>query len=269
MKKKYKILLITMIIIVLFLVCIIIYLKINPKIAVLCYHNVATEEEKLNFPDEASWVITKDNFEEHLKYLEKHHYKTLTMEEFYKWKKGDISLPYKSVLITFDDGFLSNYEYAFPLLKKYKMNATVFVVGKFIEDSNQTTWDSNIRTYMSKDILNIVDKEYPNIEIYSHSYNLHRDGAIEENIDYFENDIKIFNDKIKDVDVYCYPFGKYNNNMIDALKKSNYKLAFIYGPTKKEYRKASRKDNDYEIPRLNVSHGMPTWKFGLRLLMPF
>ena len=39
----------------------------------------------------------------------------ITTEEFYKWKTGEIELPYKSVLITFDDGFLSNYEYAFKL----------------------------------------------------------------------------------------------------------------------------------------------------------
>ncbi len=40
------------------------------------------------------------------------------MDEFYNWKIGNLNLPYKSVLITFDDGFLSNYEYAFKLLKK-------------------------------------------------------------------------------------------------------------------------------------------------------
>ena len=46
-------------------------------------------------------------------------------------------------------------------------------------------------------------------------------------------------------------------------------MAFIYGPTKKEYRKASRKDDIYKIPRLNMSYGMNTFKFGLRLAIPF
>ena len=181
MKNKFKFFLIFIIIFILFTL---IYLYKNPKIAVLCYHNIATEQEKENFPDENDWTITTDNFKAHLDYLKKNNYKTLTMDEFYKWKTGELKLPYKSVLITFDDGFLSNYQYAFKLLKDYNMNATVFVVGNFIDNSTQNDWDGNIKTYMTKDILNSLENEYPNIEIYSHSYNLHYQGAInqDENI---------------------------------------------------------------------------------------
>ena len=129
-------LLIPLFIILIALLTIFIVLYTHPKIAVLCYHNIATAEEKEQFPDEADWTITTDNFKEHLDYLKKHNYKTLTMDEFYNWKIGNINLPYKSVLITFDDGFLSNYEYAFKLLKDYDMNATVFVVGSFVDNSS-------------------------------------------------------------------------------------------------------------------------------------
>ena len=138
------------------LVFVVLYLYKNPKIAVICYHNIATQDEKNNFPDESDWTITTDNFKEQLDYLKNNNYKTLTMDEFYRWKNKELNLPYKSVLITFDDGFLSNYEYAFKLLKEYNMNATVFVVGSFIENSTQNTWDGNIKTYMTKDILNNI-----------------------------------------------------------------------------------------------------------------
>ena len=42
---------------------------------------------------------------------------------------------HKSVLITFDDGYYDNYQYAFDLLKKYKMNAVVFIIGDNTEKS--------------------------------------------------------------------------------------------------------------------------------------
>lgn len=245
----------------------IIYLYKNPKIPVLCYHNISTAEEKQNFPDETDWTITTENFEEHLKYLKKHNYKTLTMDEFYKWKIGELNLPYKSVLITFDDGFLSNYKYAFELLKTYNMNATVFVVGSFIDNSTSDNWDGNIKTYMTKDILENVKSEYPNIEIYSHSYNLHFQGGINQDKNILLDDIKSFEDFYPNTDVFCYPFGQFNSNIEDCLKESGYKMAFKYGPSKKDYKKASRNDNIFEIPRLNVSHGMSVFKFGLRLLM--
>lgn len=256
-------------IIVFLSICIIelIYFYNHPKIPVLCYHNIATAEEKIAFPEESDWTITVDNFEEHLKYLKKHNYKTLTMDEFYNWKIGNVKLPYKSVLITFDDGFLSNYHYAFDLLKKYDMNATVFVVGSFIENSKTSSWGGNIKTYMTNDILSNLKDEYPNVEIYSHSYNLHYQGAIEQSEDILDNDLNQFKQFYKDTDIYCYPFGQYNDKMKNALKKAGYKLAFRYGPNKKDYKKVSKNDDNYEIPRLNVSHGMNVFKFGVRLLM--
>lgn len=243
------------------------YLYKNPKIPVLCYHNIATQNEKANYPEESDWTITTDNFKEHLDYLKNNNYKTLTMDEFYNWKIGNLNLPYKSVLITFDDGFLSNYEYAFKLLKEYNMNATVFVVGSFIDNSTTNEWNGNIKTYMTKDILENLKNEYPNIEIYSHSYNLHYQGAINQNKDVLMQDIENFDNFYPNNDILCYPFGQYNDNIEDCLKESNYKMAFRYGPNKKDYKKASRNDNIYEIPRLNVSHGMSVFKFALRLFM--
>ena len=243
------------------------YLYKNPKIPVLCYHNIATQNEKENYPEESDWTITTDNFKEHLDYLKNNNYKTLTMDEFYNWKIGNLNLPYKSVLITFDDGFLSNYEYAFKLLKEYNMNATIFVVGSFIDNSTTNEWNGNIKTYMTKDILENLKNEYPNIEIYSHSYNLHYQGAINQNKDVLMQDIENFDNFYPNTDILCYPFGQYNDNREDCLKESNYKMAFRYGPNKKDYKKASRNDNIYEIPRLNVSHGMSVFKFALRLFM--
>ena len=243
------------------------YLYKNPKIPVLCYHNIATQNKKENYPEESDWTITTDNFKEHLDYLKNNNYKTLTMDEFYNWKIGNLNLPYKSVLITFDDGFLSNYEYAFKLLKEYNMNATVFVVGSFIDNSTTNEWNGNIKTYMTKDILENLKNEYPNIEIYSHSYNLHYQGAINQNKDVLMQDIENFDNFYPNTDILCYPFGQYNDNIEDCLKESNYKMAFRYGPNKKDYKKASRNDNIYEIPRLNVSHGMSVFKFALRLFM--
>ena len=267
MRSFYKKLYLYIIIILIILLNYLLFIMKNPTIAVLCYHNIGSTEEIDNFPDEKDWAISVDNFKEHLDYLKKNNYKTLTMEEFYNWKTGKIDLPYKSVLITFDDGFLSNYEYAFKMLKNYNMNASVFIVGSFIENSTEESWNGNIKTYMNRDILIYLQQEYPNIEIYSHSYNLHFDGAINQSEDILKQDIYNFHNFYQETNIFCYPFGKYNYNIEKTLKDSGYKLAFRYGPNKKDYKKASRYDNNFEIPRLNVSHGMNKFKFAIRLLM--
>ena len=102
------------------------------------------------------------------------------MKEFYEWKQGKIELPHKSVLITFDDGFLSNYHYAFPLLKKYNMNATVFLIGEYVQNTTQTDWNGNIKTYMPLELVEKSKEEYPNIDFCSHTYGLHYHNSINE-----------------------------------------------------------------------------------------
>lgn len=244
-----------------------IYIINKNKIPVLCYHNLATAEEKTNFESEKDWTIDVKNFEEQLKYLKKHNYKTLSMEEFYKWKQGKLNLPQKSVLITFDDGFLSNYHYAFPLLKKYNMNATVFLIGEYVQNATQTDWDGNIKTYMPLELVEKSKEEYPNIDFCSHTYGLHYHNSINEvSKEQMEKDFSVFNNNIANTKFLAYPFVQYNEDLINNWKSSDGLLAFAYGPTRKDYRKASRKDDNYKIPRLNVSHGMEIWKLSLRLL---
>lgn len=269
---KKRIIIITSILIcflLVFSILLSIYISNNQKITVLTYHNIGTKQDIENNLSEKPWTIDIENFEEHLKMLKKHNFKTLTLEEFYKWKKGEIRLPYKSILITFDDGFYSNYYYAFKLLKKYDMNATVFLIGNYMEDKNED-WNGNLKTYISKEILEKCKTEYPNIEFASHTYALHEHDALEKSsLEDLYKDAKMFKENVINTDYIAYPFGKNNENFRNALKENNYKMAFIFGPSKKEYRKASRKDNDFLIPRLNTSFGMNPTKLLFRLLMPF
>lgn len=267
MKKKILII-IMIVILIIALGCLIVYFNNKDKVAVLCYHNIATAEEKSNFSDEADMIIDIENFEAQLKFLKQNNYKTLTLDEFYKWKEGKLKLPVKSVLITFDDGFLSNYYYAFPLLKKYNMNAAVFVVGEYADNASQTQWDGNLNTYMPYELIEQSKELYPNIEFASHSYGLHYENAISENtLAQMLDDAQLYEYSIGETSYLSYPFGKYNHNFITALQNRNYKMAFIEGPNKNDYRKASLNDDNFKIPRLNVSHGMELWKFALRLWM--
>ena len=87
-------LLIPLFIILIALLTIFIVLYTHPKIAVLCYHNIATAEEKEQFPDEADWTITTDNFKEHLDYLKKH-----IMQFLFCLKKKKLHLKLKNILV--------------------------------------------------------------------------------------------------------------------------------------------------------------------------
>lgn len=268
MSKKNKILIVIGIVLLVLIIALIITIKIiykEPKVSVLCYHNVAKAEEILNNENEKNWTITLENFEQEMKFLHDFNFKTLTLEEFYKWKKGEIEVPFNSVLITFDDGLLSNYKYAFPILKKYNINATIFIVGKYSNKEITEEWKGNLQTYMGLDLINKTKDEYPNIEFESHTYNMHIIGKLNE---IKKEDMKKDFEKMKKLKTFeyvAYPFGACNNLLIETLKEEKVKLAFILTDNKK----ATRQDNDLKVNRINVSKDKPLYKYALRFLLPY
>ncbi|MFH1710162.1 MAG: polysaccharide deacetylase family protein [bacterium] len=92
----------------------------------MMYHHV-------NPGPEDSISISPQNFEMQIKYLAEAGYRSLHLSEFFAHlKQWDI--PEKLILITFDDGYADNFLYAYPILKKYNMKATIFPITAFIKD---------------------------------------------------------------------------------------------------------------------------------------
>lgn len=252
-KNKIILLLCASCIILLVIVTIVVYTMNENKIAILGYHGVMPKEINTSG---SKLIVNQEDFEKQLKYLKKHGYKSMTLSEFNCWKNKECKKAHKSVLITFDDGYMDNYLYAFELLKKYDMNAVVFYVGKNI--------NSNEGYYMNKETIEKAKVEYPNIEFASHSYGLHENfGKTYEEVN---NDIMKMKD-VLDSKYYAYPHGSFTDEYISALKDNGYLLAFTFGPGK-NHRKADIKDDNYKIPRLNISKDMPMYKFTLRLVLP-
>lgn len=234
------------------------------RVPILGYHAFYKDKSELK-EDNPEFINDIKNFEKQMKYLRDHNYKTLTLDEFYDWKKGKIDIPRKSVLVTIDDGSLSNYMYAFPILKKYNINAVVFYIGKVSKDNGVDK--GTIYDTMSLELIEKCKKEYPNIEFESHSYNLHGKASTLFTKEEKEKDVKEMS-KLGEYKYYAFPFGVYDEDMIKILKDNNYKMAFSFGYDD-GYRKARKSDDDYHVARLNISNYVSFSKFLLRLYMPY
>lgn len=92
-------------------------------IPVLMYHHVR--------PGGGMIATTPEHFEDQLRWLASHGYRTLSTGEFIRHLRHG-GAPRRSVLITFDDGYLDNWVYAAPLLRRHGMRATVFVVTGWV-----------------------------------------------------------------------------------------------------------------------------------------
>lgn len=76
--------------------------------------------------------VSLNHFEEFCKYLEKNGTRTIYLEEWYKLQ-GDSSQKEDVLALTFDDGYLDNWVYVYPLLKKYGLKGTIFTNPEFID----------------------------------------------------------------------------------------------------------------------------------------
>ena len=104
------------------------------KVLVLNYHMVNSMFISL--------AIEPEDFDWQMKYLVDHGYHTITPDELYNYLEGTGTLPDRPVLITFDDGYVDNYTHAYPILKKYNLKATIFVVTGFLSKrKGYLTWD--------------------------------------------------------------------------------------------------------------------------------
>ena len=104
-------------------------------IPVLNYHQVEPK-------DGNPLTLWPEQFEAQMEYLAAEGYTTITIDEMMDALENGTSLPEKSVIITFDDGYADNYEYVYPILKKYGFKATIFLIYDFTNTyPNYLTWE--------------------------------------------------------------------------------------------------------------------------------
>ena len=84
--------------------------------------------------------VDKERFDNQMKYL-KNNYNVISLEEFVKTFKEKRKFKKNTVVITFDDGYLNNYINVFPILKKYRLPSTMFVITGLIGTNKLAWWD--------------------------------------------------------------------------------------------------------------------------------
>ena len=213
----------------------------NIGIPVLYYHSV--DENAAN-----EVTITPEKLKEQLDYINDNNYVTITMTELYDHIENNKPIPEKSIIITFDDGYMNNYTEAFPMLKELNMTATIFCVGNSLDGSY----------YLSEEAIKEMS-DY-GIDIESHTVNhVHLDTmSYDEQLLELKNSKNIL-EKItgKEVLSLAYPFGDYNDNTIKAAKDAGYKIGFT---TKLGL--SDRTDDIYKLDRIYISssYDMNTFK---------
>ena len=135
-------------------------------VPVLMYHHLAER------PNEST-IVTPETFEHQLQVISDAGYHTVTVQDLIRYVYSGEELPENPVCITFDDGYLSNYEIAYPLLKKYGMKATIFVIGSSVGCSEYKGSGRKIKPHFSwAQAAEMMDSGL--IDIQSHTWDMHQ-----------------------------------------------------------------------------------------------
>jgi len=106
----------------------------NSVVPVVMFHSVGAENLDWVFNYISEPIAT---FEDKIRVLAEAGFHFATWSELYAYMRGDASLPLPAILLTFDDGYLDNWVYACPILKKYGARGTIFVSSDFVDPSGQ------------------------------------------------------------------------------------------------------------------------------------
>lgn len=182
-------------------------------------------------------TVSVNHFEEQMSFLHRKGYHTLFVSELVEWMQGKRKVPKKSVVLSFDDGFWDNYEYAFPILKKYGLKATIFIVTGWISQERDKARPRELVSHHRCNQLigqgqgNQIAMNWPEakemqesglieIESHTHSHNkeLYQDTpALREDLGHSREVIQ--SHLSKSSTCLCWPGGRYSPESIIAAQE--------------------------------------------------
>ena len=188
------------------------------SVPVLLYHHLlpAAEHDGTN-----GAIVSVEDFRQQMDLLFKNGYHTVTLADLYLFIQGKKNLPERSVVITFDDGYLSNYDYAVPILRQYRFRAVQFPITSHIE--NYHPWLPHMGWGLMAAAADVF-------EYHSHSHALHFYTGVRAAIlvtpeEQLRKDLS-HSRELLDCFAFAYPFGVWSREAIRFLKETGYKMAF-------------------------------------------
>ena len=218
-------------------------------VPILTYHQV-------NDIDQNSRTLTVEQFDAQMKYLAEGGYNVITPDELLNAWEGNGTLPPNPVVITFDDAHIDMYQNVFPILQKYNLRATFFLVTDFVNlYPNYITWDQ-AREMQASGLADIESHtlNHKNLtEITSRDKLWDQLYGSKQAIEWYLK---------KPANFIAYPDGLYTVEAENLSKEVGYRAAFVM-----DYGLAHKEPQRYVLDRIPIlgSNSHTLFRFKLRL----
>jgi peptidoglycan/xylan/chitin deacetylase (PgdA/CDA1 family) len=186
------------------------------EVPVLCYHQVrpwaATDSRSAR-----TFIIPPDRFAAHMKMLHDSGYHTILPDELLAYAKGKATLPSRPVLLSFDDGTVSQFTTALPVMEQYGFKAVFFIMTVTLNRAGYMTEDQIRTLAMKGHVIGAHTWDHHDVRKYT---------GDDWKIQLEQPRQKLERITGKEVSYFAYPFGAWNETAVGQLQRCAYRAAF-------------------------------------------
>lgn len=186
---------------------------------IIAFHNVTRDGKS----DKYGLTLDIVEFEQALKELSENKYKTVFASEIGSYLERGENIPKDIVSLTFDDGKQNFYDNIFPLLKKYNMKGSLYIITGV-----------RSKNYLNAEQIKEIDQTGL-VEIGSHTvyHQFLSKQDDERQFKELKDSKKYLEDLLgKEISVICYPYGDHNEKTKELAKKAGYKYGLNFNNSK-------------------------------------
>ncbi len=214
-------------------------------VPILMYHSISNQKG-------SSLHVSPENFSRQMMFLSKSGYSVITLDKLVEHSKSGTRFIPRTVVVTFDDGLKDNYINAFPVLSKYNIPATIFLI---------TDYMGTRPTYLNWDQVRLMAEN--GIDFGGHTRSnvylptVKNPGLLRDEIAGCKEDIELNTGMA--AQYFCYPTGGFNEEIKEVVRKAGYKGACT---TNRGYDKSNL--DIYELNRVKITNSDTTKPFSYR-----
>lgn len=221
--------------------------RAEKRVPILLYHHLYQEPQRDMF-GKNPMALPVDTFRKQMQLLHDNGYQTITAEALRKFITEGHTLPDRCVLITFDDGYESVIEYAYPILKKYGFHAVIFAETSKISQQDEAFEPDGLQYLHRSSMEQTADV----FEYGSHTHGMHWMDAQKKPVLTTMPDNEVLADleqskKALDTEIFAYPYGAYSQNTVHLLEEAGYAMGFD-----NKNGRVTHKTDLYRIPRYTI-----------------
>jgi peptidoglycan/xylan/chitin deacetylase (PgdA/CDA1 family) len=210
----------------------------SASVIVLLYHRFEEHRPK------DLLAITPEEFDKEMQEIKDAGFTVIPMQDFIAWRRGDKNIPAKSCIITIDDGYLSGYDTAWPILKKYGYPFTMFMYVDYINSGGKSiSWDQLAEMRDAGVDIECHTYSHSRLDDPGHGVDATTKARVEKDIQTLGREGWLHKEIVDSkkmleqqlgikVDAFAYPFGNGSNNphIRQVVKDAGYDVAFnVYG----------------------------------------